>query len=148
MITLPKTHHLASRPDNVLFIYIMLTLYQHITIFSSHNTNKGGVIGMFATPVGAAIGAGVGALIGGGCGLVGGAVGAGGAGLGITHRMKPISHNCSAEDIFKHLEMSSNYKREGSRVIVEITGNFTCKESVTHMLINEAGLNREQRHVM
>lgn len=99
---------------------------------------------MVATPVGAAIGTGFGAVIGGGIGLIGGAVGGGGAGLGISHRMRPISHNCSAEDIFKHLEMSSNYRREGSRVIVEITGNFTSEGSVTHVLINEAGLNREQ----
>ena len=130
----------------------MLTLFDLYYYSSSspppNNINKGGLIGMVATPVGAVIGTGVGALVGGGIGLVGGAVGGGGAGVGITHRMRPISHTCSAEDIFQHLEMSSNYQREGSRVIVEITGNFTCEGSVTRVLIYEAGLNREQQFVM
>ena len=98
---------------------------------------------MVATPIGAAIGAGVGALIGGGIGLVGGMVGGAGTGIGITHRCKRISVICTAEDIFQHLELSRNYRKEGERVMVEITGTFTCDESITSTLVRGTEQNGE-----
>ena len=94
---------------------------------------------MAGTPVGAAVGAVVGALIGGGIGLVGGAAGGLGAGVGIAHKQSPITLTCTAEDIFKCLEMSSNYRKEGDRVFVEITGSFTCEGSHTQILLQEMG---------
>ena len=105
----------------------------------------GGAIGMLGTPVGAVIGAGVGALIGGGIGLVGGVAGGAGTGVGIAHVLRPISLTCTAEDIFQHLELSSNYRREGDRVMVDITDSFTCEESTSCTLIQEYGHQQELR---
>ena len=92
---------------------------------------------MVGTPIGAAIGAGVGALIGGGIGLIGGLAGGAGAGVGIAHKQKPITFTCTAEDVFQCLEMSSNFRKEGDQVFVEITGSFTCEGSHTRMLLQE-----------
>ena len=94
---------------------------------------------MVGTPIGAAVGAGVGALIGGGIGFVAGATGGLGAGVGIAHRQSPITLTCTAENIFKCLEMSSNFRKEGDRVFVEITGSFTCEGSHTQILLQEIG---------
>ena len=94
---------------------------------------------MIGTPIGAAIGAGVGAVIGGGIGLVGGLAGGAGAGVGIAHSQRTITLTCTAEDIFRCLEMSSDFRKEGDRVFVEITGSFTCEGSHTQILLQEMG---------
>ena len=78
-------------------------------------------------------------MIGGGIGLVGGLAGGAGAGVGIAHSQQPITLTCTMEDVFQYLEMSSNFRREGDRVFVEITGSFTCEGSHTQMLLQEAG---------
>ena len=92
---------------------------------------------MVGTPIGAAIGAGVGALIGGGVGLVAGLAGGAGAGVGVAHKVKPVTLTCTAEDIFPCLEMSSNFRKEGDRVFVEITGSFQCEGCHTQILLQE-----------
>ena len=94
---------------------------------------------MIATPIGAAIGAGIGGLIGGGIGFVTGAAGGAGAGVGIAHKQKPITLTCTAEDVFKCLERSSNFRKEGDRVSIEITGSFTCEGSHTQTLLQQMG---------
>ena len=93
---------------------------------------------MIGTPVGSVVLAGVGAMIGGAIGLAGGAVGGAGAGVGVAHRLEPVTLTCVAEDIFRCIELSTNYHREGDRVVVEITGSFNCKASQANVLIREA----------
>ena len=99
---------------------------------------SGGAIGLIGTPIGAAVGAGLGAMIGGAIGLAAGAVGGATAGVGISHRIQPVTLTCTAEDIFTNLELSHNYRREGDRVMVEITGSFNCEGSHVQTLIREA----------
>ena len=94
---------------------------------------------MIGTPIGILIGAGVGALIGGGLGLVAGLAGGAGAGVGVAHKLRPITLTCTTEDIFPCLEMSSNFRKEEDRVFVEITGSFECEGSHTQILLQEMG---------
>ena len=77
-------------------------------------------------------------MIGGTIGLAGGAVGGAGAGVGVAHRIEPVTLTCTAEDIFQHIEQSSNYHREGNNVVVEITGLYNCKASQANVLVREA----------
>ena len=114
---------------NILCIIILYYVHVHTVL--------GGVIGLIATPIGAAIGAGVGALIGGGAGFLAGLAGGAGAGVGVAHKLRSITLTCTAEDIFQCLEMSSNFRKEGDRVFVEITGSFECEGSHTQTLLQE-----------
>ena len=90
---------------------------------------------MIGTPIGAVLVAGIGAVIGGGIGLFGGVVGGGAAGVGIAQRNRQILIKCTAEDIFKHLEQQSNYRRDGNLVLAEITGTFTCPGTQRRIII-------------
>ncbi len=121
-------------------LYTCVYVYRNAFVNVTH-IGLGGAVGMIATPVGALIGAGVGALIGGGVGLVAGAAGGAGAGVGVAHRQKPITltMSCTAEEIFQCLDMGSNFRKEGDRVFVEITGSFECEGSHTEILLQEMG---------
>ena len=90
---------------------------------------------MVGTPIVSVFGAVIGGAIGGGIGLLGGGVGGGAAGVGIAQRNRQILIQCKAEDIFKHLEQRSNYRRDGNLVFIEITGTFECPGTQRRIIV-------------